>query len=299
MITIFYSEDKNNLAYEIHKVVNFHNATPIVHLHFDDNHQEIIDDVSQTDLFETNKIYLIHESSFLVSPKTKDVQLLELLQTIDATIYLFLETKKAISPPKEAIVKKIPKFVQSSKHALVNNLLLANKFKFASSVSQDKFENLLANDPFLIESELNKLFLASTNNIIDEKVLEQVINDSTELNIFKLTTHLLSNDKKQLIKLYDNLIVLKYQPVELIQIMASQLFTMKLLKIAITKGYSSAHIETELKIPKYVQFVNHDILNKVSMKNLDQIIMDLTLLDYNLKHNLINPYQGLKLVLVK
>jgi DNA polymerase-3 subunit delta len=299
MVTVFYGDDKNNLDYEIHKIIDLHRDFPIAHLYFDDNHQEIIDDVSQTSLFESKKIYLIHDASFLTSSKSKDTTLFKTLHDIDATIYLFLETKKTLNVSKEIIVKKIPRFLKSSKHALVNTILSANNFKFITSALQKEFEDLLSDDPFLVEGELNKLFLASDNNIIDEKILNQIINDSTELNIFKLTNHLLNNDKKSLIKLYDGLIALKYQPMELIQIIASQLFTMKLLKLAIMQGYSIGKIETELKIPKYVQFVNRDVLNKISATKLDQIINDFTLLDYNLKHNLINPYHGLKLALVK
>ncbi|MDR3257623.1 MAG: hypothetical protein LBT17_02390 [Mycoplasmataceae bacterium] len=299
MLTIFYGDDKNNLDYEAHKVINLHRDAPIAHLYFDDNHQEIIDDVSQTSLFESDKVYFIHDASFLASSKVNDVNLLKKLQDIGGTIYLFLETKKTINVDKEITIKKVPKFVKSSKHALINTILLVNKFKFVNNALQEKFESLLADDPFLVEGELHKLFLASENHVINEANLEQVIDDSTELNVFKLTNYLLSNDKKSLVKLYDSLIALKYQPTELIQIMASQLFTMKLLKQALMEGYSISRIETELKIPKYVQFVNRDVLNGISMTKLDQIINDFTLLDYNLKHNLINPYQGLKLTLVK
>jgi DNA polymerase III delta subunit len=81
--------------------------------------------------------------------------------------------------------------------------------------------------------------------------------------------------------------------------MASQLFNLKLLKQAIQRRFSQIEIENQLKITKFAQFANRDILNKISMDKLEQAISDLTLLDYNIKHSLINPYLGLKLMLSK
>jgi DNA polymerase-3 subunit delta len=178
-------------------------------------------------------------------------------------------------------------------------LLKSQDVTFENDKLLDEFENLVSLDPFMIENELNKLILATDHKIITKSILEKAISSSTELNIFKLTTYLLLRNKELLINLYDNLITLKYQPVELIQIMASQLFNLKLLKQATLEHYSQTDIENGLKITKFMQFANRDILSKVTINQLDQVINELTLLDYNVKHNLANPYLGLKLILSK
>jgi DNA polymerase-3 subunit delta len=301
MLHILYGDDKNNLAYELHLTLQYHSANPIRHLYFDDNHKHIIDDVCQLNLFNSDEIFIIHDATFLLSDKPTDLELTQKLAQLTQEIYFVLSTKKDSfnKYTKNMNIKKISKFTSTSKRALINNLLKSQNVKFESSAIQSTFENLTNNDPFMIESEINKLILLANNRIITKVMVDQAINDSTELNIFKMTNYLLTNDKESLIKLYDNLIALKYQPIELMQIMATQLFNLKLLKQAITERYSQVEIESQLKINKFVQFANRDILKNISIDKINQVIKELTILDYNIKHSLVNPYLGFKLMLSK
>ncbi|MDR1235090.1 MAG: hypothetical protein LBJ97_03360 [Mycoplasmataceae bacterium] len=302
MINVFYGDDKNNLAYEIHKVVDYHNNAQIQHLYFDDNHQEIIDQICQTDLFATSKVFIVHDATFLLSDKPKELDLSQKICSVaEQDIYLSINTKKETFNKfaKQVNLKKISKFTLASKKSLINNLIKQSKMSFQNNSAYDLFENTVSNDPFMIETEVDKLLLAANNGIISKSIVEKLINNSAELNIFKMTNYLLTNNKEQLIKLYDSLIMLKYQPIELIQIMSSQLFNLKLLKQAVIEHYSQTMIEEQLKITKFVQYANRDTLNNISLEKIDQTIFALTLLDYNIKHSLINPYLGLKLMLTK
>jgi DNA polymerase-3 subunit delta len=219
----------------------------------------------------------------------------------DKNIYCVVFTKKNTFNvhAKKMNVKKISKFSATNKQALINIILKKNHVSFANKKDQEYFEANIPNNPFMVESEMNKLLLIANNGLIDKTAITELINDLTEGNVFKLTNYLLLNDKDALISLYDNLIIMKYQPVELIQIMATQLFNLKLLKIALDKHYSQATIESELKINRFVQFSNYELLKKTSLSRINQTIDALSLLDYNIKHGLVNPYQGLKLMLAK
>ncbi|MDR0674782.1 MAG: hypothetical protein LBF36_00715 [Mycoplasmataceae bacterium] len=301
MVHIFYGEDKNSMAYELHKLVQYYAFVPIQHIYFDNNHQQIIDCVYQIDLFNNEQVFVIHNATFLINSEIQDMELTQKLMHASNELYLIVIGKKDSfnKYAKGVDIKKISKFNNASKQALINNLLKSQNVRFDSNATQQEFENLTSNDPFMMENEINKLILISQNKIITKNMLDNAINDSTELNIFKLIKYLLINDKKSLIKLYDNLIVLKYQPIELIQVMSSQLFNLKLLKQAMMQHYSQTEIESQLKITKFMQFANYDILNKITIDKLNLTINELASLDYNIKHSLINPYLGLKLMLSK
>jgi DNA polymerase-3 subunit delta len=299
MLTIFCGDDQNNLAYEVHKITQYHANTPIKHLYFDDNYQHILDAVCQIDLFEEEQIFIIHDATFLLNSKPNDLHLTEMLSKLNQELYFVIETKKRIfnKYAKDANIKVVSKFTAASKHALINLLLKQAEVRFENNSAQELFEGDLTNDPFMVEIELNKLVLSANNRVITQVLVERLINETAELNIFNLVRHLLNDDKESLIKLYDNLITLKYQPIELIQIMASQLFNLKILKLANANRYSQYDIEDKLRITKFMQFANRDILNKITIDRLNQTIKALTLLDYNIKHSLVNPYLGLKLML--
>lgn len=261
----------------------------------------MIDAVCQIDLFHEQRIFVIHDATFLLGSNAQDLLLTKKLGSLTQELYLLVVTKKSSfnQHTKELDVKKIHKFTLATKRALINNLLKAEGVSFVNSEIQTEFENIINNDPFMIESELNKLMLIAENKVITKTMVDQAISDSTELNIFKLTNHLLCGDKKRLLQLFDKLIMLKYQPIELMQVMASQLFNLKLFKLAMIERYTQSEIEQQLKINKFMQFANRDILKHTSVDKLNQVINELTLLDYNIKHGLINPYLGLKLMLSK
>jgi DNA polymerase-3 subunit delta len=301
MLHILYGEDKNNLAYELHRLMQSHKTTSIRHVYFDNNYQQIIDDVCQLDLFNNDELFIVHDATFLLNNKPIDLQLTEELSQLTQEIYFIVSSKKESfnKHTTNMKIKKIAKFTSTSKRSLINNILKSQSIKFENIDLQSTFENLVANDPFMVESELNKIILLADNKVITKSMLDQAINDSTELNIFKLTNYLLTNNKTALISLYDNLIALKHQPIELMQIMATQLFNLKILKQAMVKRYSQSEIETQLKINKFVQYANRDILNKITIDKINQVINELALLDYNIKHSLVNPYLGLKIMLSK
>jgi DNA polymerase-3 subunit delta len=302
MLNIIYTDDPITLNYEAHKIVNQFAKSELKQFLFDNNHQNLIDFLLQTNLFADEETFLIRDASFLIIENKANEALVNDIKKMNVDIYLFLEAKtpKFINAvDKNFIVKKIYKFNESQKHQLIDDLLVRAKVKFDSPKTQGNFENIVATDPFLIENEINKLILASENNVISHQAVEDTVNNSSELNIFKLTNYLLVGDKTNLIKLYDNLILSKYQPTELIPIIGNQLLTLKMLKMAYAQNYSANDIESKLAITKYAQMVNKPLISNMPLSQIDGLINEFYLLDYNIKHNAINPYHGLKMLLAK
>jgi DNA polymerase-3 subunit delta len=302
MLVIFYSDDTVTLNYEISKITSKFSHDQLKQITFDDNPQNIIDILLQTNLFVDDQSFLIRDASFLITNNKANEVLINTLKSINTDVYMFLDVKfpKFLKDvDKSFVIKKIIKFNENHKHQLINDLLSKTGVKFDTIQTQEKFENTIATDPFLIESEINKLLLASEHNIISAKAVDDIVSNSAELNIFKLTNYLLLGDKETLIKLYDNLILNKYQPAELIPVIANQLLTLKMLKMAILQNYSSADIESKLGMSKYAQSMNKPLIANLSAEKINSLIDEFYLLDYNIKHSLVNPYQGLKLLLIK
>jgi DNA polymerase III delta subunit len=302
MLAVFYSDDIVALNYEISKITSKFNHDQLKQIIFDDNQQNIIDMLLQTNLFIDDQSFLIRNASFLITNNKANEVLINSLKNINADVYMFLDAKfpKFLKDvDKSFVIKKITKFNDNHKQQLINDLLNKAKVKFDSNETQEKFVNIIAADPFLIENEINKLLMTSEHNIISARAVNDIVNNSAELNIFKLTNHLLQKDKDALIKLYDSLILNKYQPAELIPIIGNQLLTLKILKMAYLQNYSSTDIEYKLGITRYAQMVNKPLIANLSVNQINSLIDEFYLLDYNIKHNLVNPYQGLKLLLIK
>ncbi|MDR1991739.1 MAG: DNA polymerase III subunit delta [Mycoplasmataceae bacterium] len=301
MLHVIYGENENSVSYEIHKLLKSLVNANIIHLYFDNNHQEILDSILQTNLFFNNQTFIIHAASFLQNEDSASLSLTDKISQINQEIYCFLLTKKTKFNEfvKSATLKKITKFNNAHKLTLIKTVLAQNNFRFEDNSIQTLFENIIDDNPFLVETELDKLMLLSENKIITKKMVEQVINDSAEFNIFKLVNYLITGNKIALLQLYERLILLKYQPVELIQIMSTQLFNLKMLKLGLESKYSDYEIESKLKISKFVLFTNKKMIKDLTIEQINQIMNSLALLDYNIKSHNVNPYLGLKSMLIK
>ncbi|MDR0985441.1 MAG: hypothetical protein LBL60_00650 [Mycoplasmataceae bacterium] len=301
MITVIYSDDKLVLDYEIHKI-NSLEQLPIKNIYFDNNHNQVLDDLLQTDLFNNKKIYIIHDADFLNQKKQDDIKLCQQINKIDEEIFLTLQTKKVPISNKDMnnfVFKKINKFTEKSKTTLISQLMDINNIKFANQNVRDSFEHSLSNNPFLIENEFNKLLVNLKTNIIDKDDIKNIFDNSSEINIMDLLQQLLLKNKSSVLNIYDNLIKTKWQPTEIIQIISSQLFNLKLLKMANNNHLSQSMINDQLKITPYIQFKNLPIIKTTTIDNIDQLLNDLYQLDYNIKRSLIDPFDGLKLLITK
>jgi DNA polymerase-3 subunit delta len=227
MIHIYYGQDKNNINFEKSNILINKTFTQI---DFDDNHDLIIDTISQSSLFDDKDFFVINDASFLSNKKQEDINFINNLMKLNKEIYCFNYDEKIDLNLKGIVYHKINKFNNLSKQKLVSQLLNKLQINFDNIQTKQYFESLLDNDPFIINNELNKLALYSSN--ITKTQVENSISPFYNPNIFKLLTFLLTNDKTKLIKLYENLILSKFLPMDLIIIINTQLLNLKIYKTA-------------------------------------------------------------------
>ena len=92
---------------------------------------------------------------------------------------------------------------------------------------------------------------------------------------------------------------MKHQPVELLMVMSKQMFNFKLLKLGMTNNMGALAIEQQLKITKFAQMVNKPMINSLTIERIDCHINEMTILDYNIKRGIIDPFHGFKFMLSK
>jgi DNA polymerase III delta subunit len=78
---------------------------------------------------------------------------------------------------------------------------------------------------------------------------------------------------------------------------SSQLLSLKIYKLAKQDHWSTSDIVTNLGFNQYT-LMSYDNLN-VSLLTINKLIEELWTLEYNMKHNNINQYLGLKFFLLK
>jgi DNA polymerase III delta subunit len=137
------------------------------------------------------------------------------------------------------------------------------------------------------------------NKKIDECDVQDSIVASEESNHFRLVEFLLKKERANSIKLYNNLLLKKYDIPSLVSIVSSQLFSLKLLKLAMARGMRGFEIETELGMSSYQQKVNSLLIRDIPAERIDELLANFYLLDYNIKHNLINSNLGMKALLIQ
>jgi DNA polymerase III delta subunit len=300
MISVIRSDSQSALDYELHKIKKNLAGDKLVVLEYDDNGSVLLGTLGENNLFGEQTTYAIMNASFLL----KDEKLTSNIANFDGNLYIFVCAKKIQKLNKVADklnVVVVKKFSPADKHSFVKQLLITHKAKFEASDAEELFQDSFneESDQFIIENEFNKLLLLSNGQPITIKMVQEATTSSVDSSIFKLADYLIAGKKAQLISLYEELIKLKHQPIELMQIMVSKLYTLKIQKQAVTQGMSPSQIETELGINRYAQMMNNNILRSITPKYLNDLLDQMATLDMNIKNSLINPYLGLKLLLLK
>ncbi|GHU32770.1 hypothetical protein FACS1894166_06760 [Bacilli bacterium] len=300
MISVIRSDNQSALDYELHRIKQNLVGNKVVVLQYDDNGNTVLDALGESNLFGDEITYVITNANFLL----KDESLTKSIANFNGNLYLFVLAKKIQKLNKTADklnVVNLKKFSSTDKHAFVTKLLSRSNSQFETADVQQSFEESFneESDQFTIENEFNKLLLLCNGKPITRKMVDDATTSAVDNNIFKLTDYLMAGNKAQLIALYEELIKLKHQPIELMQIMVSKLYTLKIQKQATAQGMSASQIETNLGINKYAQMMNNNILRNVTLAQINNILEEMTTLDMNIKNSLINPYLGLKLILLK
>lgn len=274
---------------------------------FNENYDQILSSVNQISLLddESKFNYLINHANFLTNKSKKSTDFIQNLLGVKDEIICILAARNLnsfnplLQNNKKVEFVKASKLNNKDKFKLINNLLKTYPINFDCETTKTSFIDALSNDPYSIINEVIKASNYSLDNEFDTKCINNLITQNANNTVFDLINFILMSQKSKALDLFDNLMKRKIPPIICIQVMAKQLFDLKLQKMYLTKYKNIYHVQEVLGISSYLIMMNLKILNNISLSKIEKMLESLLLLDYNIKNNLLIGDVAIKMLIME
>lgn len=299
---LIYGNDYGLIKREIDKLTN--GVSDVVKYDLStDKIDELLDDASCMSLFGDKKV-LVGENALFLTTTTTNVNhnldyltnylnddnhenivilsvLTDKLDERKKIVKLLKEKSKVIY--KELIDNKdLPRFVINE----FNNEGYKIDYKAANY-----FVNYVGKNVDILLSEINKMIIFKDNdknitiNDIDE-ISSKAIND----NVFDLSDAIMKKDFKRMYDCYNDLIILKEEPIKIIAMLGNQFNLVYQCKLLSSKGLSEKEIATSLSVHPYR--VKLAIETDYMISELKDILIKLHNLDFEIKSGKVDKNVG-------
>ncbi len=269
---------------------------------FENNPLEEIIDFLQTPAFASDKkVALVKKPYFFVDerkklPFTNDLKLLDKylsqpnedadLIILCESLYYKPKNKYFTAIKKVATVKNL--FFETEEELQEYALTLINKLHI--ELSKEALNTLLVRCKNVesIEKEITKLSLYG--GYINEEIAKQLIPQPLEDNVFELSNALMRKDTRQVMKIYNDLKLLKTEPIFLINLLANQFRILLQVGILKKENMSNDEIATTLNIHPYRVKLASESIKKYSLVQVKKYLVDLANLDIDIKRGTKDRY---------
>ncbi|MGL5246344.1 MAG: DNA polymerase III subunit delta [Mycoplasmoidaceae bacterium] len=285
---IIYSPDKNFIL----KKIYFNNNFLTKHLFFEENYDEIEKIINSNNLFISNENYIISNCKFL---EKLDEKKISFLNSINKNNIILTSVSKKIdlanlSKIKNINIDFIPELNMLTMKNYINQLLNNKGIKISN---YELLYLMLIPNSSIIDNEINKLSLLNLD-MIDDKIINNVVHDYSKENIFDLIIFLLNKNYVDLFKCLDNLLFAGNKIETIISIISDQLFNLKNYIEIFEKTNSFESIHQKLNIEQYKIKKFYNIISLNSSFKINSILLDLLEIDINIKKKNYNSYIELK-----
>ena len=273
--------------------------------------RDIIEDALTPPFLSEYKMIVLKNPLFLTAQKQKDVSdddvkmLLDYLsQDNPTTIFVIYNDTYKLDERKKA-VKALRKTVEFYEVSLLDHHQLLKTVNQAIEargchIDKEALELFLSRMPdrlLEISQEVEKLCLYTktiTKETIDTMIVKQV-----EENVFDLTKAILNKDMQTSIRIYQDLMMNKEEPIKLIVLIANSLRMLYQVKLLDRKGYNDREIAKMLSLnPFRLKYIRQDGKD-YEIQELLAKIDALSRLDVQIKTGKIDKYKGLELFLMR
>ena len=153
------------------------------------------------------------------------------------------------------------------------------------------------NDLLAISNQVEKLCLYTRN--IKKEDVERLVPPRVEEDVFKLTNALMNHDLRNIMRVYQDLISKKHDPLELIGLIANSLRNLYQVSIMSKKGYRDNDITSTLGLnPRAIYPIRKNAAH-FDITELMEKLYALSELDYAIKTGSVDKYRGLELFLMR
>lgn len=277
---------------------------------FEENPLDEIIDALQTPSFGSDKKIVICKNPYFIKDEKVKLPFVNDMKLLD-------EYLKNPNPDSELIIV-CPKKYFSSKSKFINNFKKNGEIENLLFEDENDFKNYgnllikkaninidsaainilyerCSTDVCKLEREIAKLALY--NDAIDSEVIKKMVSRPLEDDVFELSNALLAKNQKEVMKIYNDLKLLKMEPIYLISLLANQ-FRL-ILQVAILKkeGKREEEIATILDVHPYrVKLAGKHLVN-YNLNNVKKILVELATLDAKIKTGESDRYVDFELFL--
>lgn len=303
MVYLIFSTSYHLLDDELNKIFENNEDLEIIDYN-DTNISEIVNLSSYISLFNDHKNIIV--KNFDLSSKELDL-LEKYIENLNPSTTLVLVTDKKIDERKK-IVKllkdkntyiniKQPNYKEISQKLIE----IAKKNKYTLSLNDANYITFSSLSNYDIAcNQLEKVFLYYNYPCeIEKSVLENIISHSLDDNSFKFVDAVIKRDINSAIKLLKDFKLFKIEPIILVTMLAKEYRNILIVKDLYQKGYSTTKIKNELSLADWQVDKLVNSTYNYTIDELENKIIELSELDYQLKSSKIDKYLGLELFIIK
>lgn len=248
--------------------------------------EEVLTDLDTYGLFSTKKIIIVKNINLLADDKNT-THLLKYLTNSSPDNFLIL------TAPKLNLTKKINKELKSKTNfielktdpiKLIKESLKDYKLEAGVITKISEYAN---NNTDIIQTECEKLkeYKSSSMTITKQDIEACALKHLGESNqlVFDLIKDIASNNRKQALLKYNNLIQYNIDDIALIGLLESQLRLMVQVNLLLEKKQSKKEISNILNQHPYRIEKTMELLSSSNMKDISKLIKNLSDLDYKIK----------------
>jgi len=270
----------------------------------------IIEYCNTSPFFADRKIVVLKKPVFLTSEKTSrdytefvDKLMAYMQEPNEQTNLIIFSTYEKLDNKKKIVqyLKEHTNHMLVVKpDAMAINVLVKNMVnRHGGEISDKAVQSLVekVGDNFQdLSTEIDKLTTFKPNGIIQEGDITDFVTVSKETQIFDLSKAIIEKNTPKAIDLLNELQSKGERPDSIIGILASQLRLALLSKSYAAQGMRQPDIAKALQVHPYR--VKLALQLKFSDSNLKDLLVKLSNLDYHIKTNRVNMYQGIKIFIL-
>ncbi len=271
---------------------------------------ELLDDASCISMFGDKKVLVGENALFLTGANTNVNHDIEYLNNYledenhDNIVILSVVTEKL--DERKKIVKSLKNKAKVIRKEVIDQKdlpkFVANEFK---SVGYDidyktanYFVNFVGKNVDIILSEIKKMIMyKGDDKNICIKDIDEISSKAFNDNVFDLSDAIMKKDFKKIFECYNDLMVLKEEPIKIIAMLGNQFTLVYQCKLLANEGNMSKDIASILKVHPYRVKLALD--TDYTIYELEDIIKKLHNLDYEIKKGKIDKNVGLENFLLR
>lgn len=259
--------------------------------------ETVLEDCETVPFFGERKTVIAYHPIFLTSEKGKDkvehnLKALEsyIENPVPSTILVLIapyekldERKKLTKALKKQAVTLQAKGLSEKE---IKQWIYDQVSEIGSEITSDAVELLyqyVGPNLTLLHNELEKLFLYSGEQTIDEEMIQLLVAKSLEDNIFALVDQVMQRNLNKTLEIFYDLLKQNEEPIKILAVIASQVRFLYEVKTLVNKGYGEKQISGILKVHPYRVKLAIPKARSFDEKRILDMIKYLADLDYKMK----------------